>query len=198
MKNKILLVMVLALVSGLLFAAPFGLRMGMNLNEIAQACGGQRPKNVKDDCYRIYPEKNHPLFEEYYAYVDDEEGLYYIKAVSSTIKSNNYGTELKEKFYEISNRIGKTYGTPEIFDEIRDSSSYHANKDNYWLHAIGEGSRNLSVLWQTKNPMKDNLEYVYLYVTAEKDYGVGGPGWVNLEYRFTNADAVEDSQDDVF
>ena len=198
MKRKILLVAVLALFSGLLFASPFGLRMGMDLNEIAQVCGGQRPENVKDDCYRIYPEKNHPLFEEYYAYVDDAEGLYYIKAVSSRIKSNRYGTELKEKFYEISNRIGKTYGTPEIADGILDNSSYNARHDEYWMDAINEGSRILSARWETKQPLKDNLEYVYLYVTAEKAYSIGGPGWVNLEYRFTNADAVEDSQDDVF
>lgn len=194
MKKKILLVVVLALVSGLLFAAPFGLRMGMDLNEIAQACGGQRPEKVKDDCYRIYPEKNHPLFEEYYAYVDDAEGLYYIKAMSSRIDSNNYGTELKEKFYEISNRIGKTYGTPVITDEAVDRSSYDAMHDNYWMYAIKEGSRVLSARWETKQPLKDNLEFVYLYVTAEYSYS----GKVNLEYRFTNADAVEDSQDDVF
>ncbi len=193
MKKKILLVVVLALVSGLLFAAPFGLRMGMDLNEIAQACGGQRPKNVKDDCYRIYPEKSHPLFEEYYAYVDDEEGLYYIKAVSSRINSNRYGTELKEKFYEISNRVGKTYGTPEIADGMIDTRSIY-DDDDEWLYAVGDGARVLSARWQTKQPLKDNLEYVYLYVTAEK-YNYG---WVNLEYRFTNADAVEDSQDDVF
>ena len=197
MKKKILLVAVLALFSGLLFASPFGLRMGMDLNEIAQVCGGQRPKNVKDDCYRIYPEKNHPLFEEYYAYVDDEEGLYYIKAVSSRINTNRYGTELKEKFYEISNRIGKTYGTPVTTDGMIDARSIYSSED-YWLHAIGNGARVLSALWQTKNPMKDNLACVYLYVTSEKDFGQGGKGWVNLEYRFTNADAVEDSQDDVF
>ena len=111
MKKKLLLLVTLTLISSLLFAAPFGLRMGMNLEEISQACGGQRPKNVKDDCYKISPEKNHPLFEEYYAYVDDVEGLYYIKAVSSRITSNRYGAELKEKFYEISNRIAKTWNS---------------------------------------------------------------------------------------
>ncbi|MBR6297364.1 MAG: hypothetical protein IKR40_12895 [Treponema sp.] len=195
MKKKLLLLVTLTLISSLLFAAPFGLRMGMNLEEISQACGGQRPKNVKDDCYKISPEKNHPLFEEYYAYVDDVEGLYYIKAVSSRITSNRYGAELKEKFYEISNRIAKTYGTPEIADEILDSSDYFASQDNGWLAAITNGSRILAVIWQTESPMKDNLEYVYLYVTAE-DFR--DRGWVNLEYRFTNAYAVEDSQDDVF
>ena len=87
------------------------------------------------------------------------------------------------------------HGTPEIADEILDSSDYFASQDNGWLAAITNGSRILAVIWQTESPMKDNLEYVYLYVTAE-DFR--DRGWVNLEYRFTNAYAVEDSQDDVF
>lgn len=193
MKKKILLIAIFAFVSTLLSAAPFGLKMGMNLNEIAEACGGQRPENVKDDCYKIFPEKNHPLFEKYYAYVDDVEGLYYLKAVSYRVSTNQYGTELKDKFYEISNRIAKTYGTPEITEEMDEQSIF--NDENLWLYSLGEGSRTLSAIWETKQPMKDNLVYVYLYVTAEYLYT---RGYVNLEYRFTNANAVEDAQDDVF
>ena len=189
------MIAIFAFVSTLLSAAPFGLKMGMNLNEITEACGGQRPENVKDDCYKISPEKNHPLFEEYYAYVDDVEGLYYLKAVSYKIPTNQYGTELKEKFYEISNRIAKTYGTPGITDEINRNTLYRSDGD--WFYSIGEGSRILSARWEAKEPMKDNLVYVYLYVSTKyKNYS--GDGYVNLEYRFTNANAVEDSQDDVF
>ncbi|MBR6154268.1 MAG: hypothetical protein IKQ43_07515 [Treponema sp.] len=192
MKKKFLLVSVLFLFSGLLFAAPFGLTMGMNLEEIKGACGGKRPENVQDDCYRIYPEKNHPLFEEYYAYVDEVEGLYYIKAVSARISVNEYGTELKEKFNEINARVSKTYGTPKITDEIIRQTSFRS--DSNWLYSLGEGSRVLSARWENANQLKDDLVYVYLYVSSEKYYY----GWVNLEYRFTNASAVEDSQDDVF
>ena len=192
MKKKFLLVSVLFLFSGLLFAAPFGLKMGMNLEEIKGACGGKRPENVQDDCYRIYPEKNHPLFEEYYAYVDEVEVLYYIKAVSARISVNEYGTELKEKFTEINARVSKTYGTPKITDEIIRQTSFRS--DSNWLYSLGEGSRVLSARWENANQLKDDLVYVYLYVSSKKyDYG-----WVNLEYRFTNASAVEDSQDDVF
>ena len=192
MKKKFLFVGVLFLFSGLLFAAPFGLKMGMNLEEIKGACGGKRPENVQDDCYRIYPEKNHPLFEEYYAYIDEVEGLYYIKAVSARISVNVYGTELKEKFNEINARVSKTYGTPKITDEIIRQTSFRS--DSNWLYSLGEGSRVLSARWENINQLKDDLVYVYLYVSSKKyDYG-----WVNLEYRFTNASAVEDSQDDVF
>ena len=192
MKKKFLLVSVLFLFSGLLFAAPFGLKMGMNLEEIKGACGGKRPENVQDDCYRIYPEKNHPLFEEYYAYVDELEGLYYIKAVSARISVNEYGTELKEKFTEINARVSKTYGTPKITDEIIRQTSFRS--DSNWLYSLGEGSRVLSARWENANQLKDDLVYVYLYVSSRKS----SYGWVNLEYRFTNASAVEDSQDDVF
>ena len=192
MKKKFLLVSVLFLFSGLLFAAPFGLKMGMNLEEIKGACGGKRPENVQDDCYRIYPEKNHPLFEEYYAYVDEVEGLYYIKAVSARISVNEYGTELKEKFNEINARVSKSYGTPKITDEVNLQSIF--KDDNYWLYSLGEGARVLSARWENANQLKDDLVYVYLYVSSRKS----SYGWVNLEYRFTNASAVEDSQDDVF
>ena len=195
MKKKFLLVSVLFLFSGLLFAAPFGLKMGMNLEEIKDACGGKRPENVQDDCYRIYPEKNHPLFEEYYAYVDEVEGLYYIKAVSARISTNKYGTELKEKFNEINSRISKSYGTASINDVVEDKSAYHAQYDEFWLEAIDEGSRRLFSIWKKDEPMKDCLEFVHLYATSNY---LRNFGYINLEYRFTNASAVEDSQDDVF
>ena len=190
MKKKILLVTILALFSELLFASPFGLRMGMDLNEIAQVCGGQRPEKVDTDCYIIVPEKKHPLFTKYYVWVDDTEGLYYIKALSDDIQTNDYGTELQNKFFEISNRISKSYGVPIINEKI--DKSYVLTADAYWMMSIKDGARKLSATWMDN--LKDDLYDVYLYVSA-KSYNSGK---VNLEYRFTNADAVEDSQDDVF
>lgn len=191
MKKKILLVVVLALVSGLLFAAPFGLRMGMDLGEIASACDGRYPERFDNDCYRIYPKKSHPLFRYYYVYVDESKGLYRIEAKSDDIKSNNYGKELQDSFNEIKNRISKTYGLPVVIERIDNSSIWR--DDSYWLIAVEEGARSLYASWN--EDLKDDLKSIYIYVSAK---GYQEKGWVNLEYRFTNADAVEDSQDDVF
>ena len=67
---------------------PFGLKMGMTLSDITKACGNSKPTHIENDAYYVYPVKTHPLFKKYIAYVDDDLGLYCIKAVSDNISTN--------------------------------------------------------------------------------------------------------------
>lgn len=60
------------------FAGPFGLSMGMSLEEIVAECTDE-PKYIADDRYLIQPTKSHPLFENYIAWVSETNGLYYYK-----------------------------------------------------------------------------------------------------------------------
>ncbi len=193
MKKK-LLSMALALTIPLsIFASPFGLKMGMTLEQITEVCGGIEPVHNENDSYFIEPTNHHPLFKYYLAYVDDEIGLYYIKALTDEISSNDYGEEIKSAFENIKNRISKNYGKPKVIDELASDTLW--NEEKYWLNALREGSRTLTAAWGIeKNIEKDDIEFIGIsakYASYQK-------GVILLEYQFKNYSQIEDSQDSVF
>ena len=178
-----------------IFAAPFGLSMGMTLDEITEACVGSKPVHIENDCYQIYPAKTHPLFKQYAVFVDSKHGLYCIKAVSEEISTNDYGTEIKNAFTEIEGRISKTYGKCRLIDEL--SSDYFATSEQYWVSQLADGARTYAAIWEssTRNKLNDDLDCVCIYTNAKR---FPKTGWIILEYDFNNMQAVKDAQDDVF
>lgn len=194
MKKAVLLLLLLS-APILLFSAPFGLSMGMTLDDLTEACDGAAPEHIEDDCYYVFPVKKHPLFKHYLAFVDDDKGLYCIKAVSDDISTNRYGTEIQNAFSEIKERISKTYGRPRMIDEITSDTLYTDDRD--WVYSLADGARAYAAIWEAsaKNELKDDLNNVSIYASA-KDYPQ--TGWIILEYEFNNMQAVKDAQDDVF
>ena len=180
--KKILLALLFILLPFCFFAEPFGLKMGMTLDEITEASGGTKPKYRGDDSYFIYPEKKHSLFKTYVAFVDNEKGLYCIRAKTEKILLISI---VESAFTEISGRISKTYGDPQAIDINAPGS--------YWEYMHwGEGSVLGGDLWAEN--LKDNLTCVTLYTT--KSYN--GEYYVILQFDFSNKKQVEDSQDMVF
>lgn len=193
--KKLFLLLILLSAPILLFSAPFGLSMGMTLDDLAETCDGAEPIHIEDDCYYVFPVKKHPLFKHYVAFVDDDEGLYLIRAVSDDISTNRYGTEIQNTFAEIKERVSKTYGRPRIIDEIESDCVF---KDaEYWVYSLADGARAYAAIWESsaKNELKDDLTEVSIYASA-KNYPQ--TGWIILEYKFNNMQAVQDAQDDVF
>lgn len=194
--KKILLILLISFLLPLsIFAAPFGLKMGMTLDEITEACSGSKPIYVENDCYYVFPVKKHPLFKHYIAFVDNEKGLYCLKAISDDIQTNDYGTEIQNAFAEIKERVSKTYGRPRMIDEIASDSLWKDAK--YWVDALVDGARTYACIWESsaKNKLKDDLIDVSIYASAQR---VPQIGWIILEYDFSNMQAVNDAQDDVF
>ena len=172
-------------------SGPFGMKMGMTLEQITQACNNTKPKQIEGDKYYVYPAKKHPLFKYYIAYVDASEGLYCLQAVSDDISTNDYGNEVKIAFAEIKDRISKTYGNPKIIDRIANDSWNKGDKD--WIYTLDNGARTYAAIWE--GTLKDDLVSVYINTSANWIYKVG---WITLEYDFKNKSIVEDFQDDVF
>ncbi|MBR5916299.1 MAG: hypothetical protein IKZ57_07630 [Spirochaetia bacterium] len=200
MKKLFLLAIILITAVSSAFAGPFGLEMGMNLDDITKACGGVRPERLEnDDRYWISPTKNHPDFEYYLVWVDETKGLYCIRAISTEIKTSRYGTELKSFFHEMTERLSKTYGKPTIFDEIKKDVYDFYKKDEWWMTTLSEGSRVLESVWEKESrtaKMSKDLDYVDLYAKARK-YSFD-KGYLVLEYGFINSEDIKKSQDDVF
>ena len=177
------------------FAAPFGLKMGMTIDEISAQCE-EDPSFMKDDVYLINPKKSYPLFSYYAVYINQKVGLYQIRAISDSVTCNKYGTEIQNAFNSVKDRIAKTYGKPKIIDKVDSNSLY--KDDNYWFHALKEGSRQLSAVWGEKTNLTDDLLGVALDCVADTDFLSYDKAHLVLYYYFTNAQSVEDEQDDVF
>ena len=191
--KKILILLILLLFPVLATASPFGLKMGMSIKEIEKVCT-TKPVYVKDDIYLIKPKKNHPLFESYLVLVDNSKGLYQIRAVSSLVSTNRYGTELRNTFDDVKNRVSKTYGVPYVIDEVDSKSIYKENDE--WLYALKEGARTLAAVWGRDEPLKDHVTLISLECNSDK--GTLQKGYLILYYYFENANKIEDEQDSVF
>lgn len=194
--KKLFLFFTLILLSSAVFAAPFGLEMGMTLEEIAEQCEGE-PEFLENDIYLVKPKKSHPVFIAYLIYVNQKVGLYQIRAVSDEIKTNKYGTELQNTFNDVKDRISKTYGKPRIYDDVDRNLYDMYQEDKYWFYTLQEGSRELSAVWGTSSSLADNLDLVALECLATDGY-YEGSGQLALYYYFSNANSVEDEQDSVF
>lgn len=140
-----------------LCAGPFGLSMGMNLDEIRDACGGARPEKAAefdfdfgDDAYVISPEKTHSAFDVYFAWVDEDAGLYAIRAASSEIPDDGYGGKCQNRFYSVAESISKTYGKPEIDDAYRGERGLFDGASD-WMTALARGDRVLGALWMAES-----------------------------------------------
>ena len=193
MDKKLLLVALFFTIPLSLFASPFGLKMGMTLEQITEVCGRTRPEHYENDSYFIEPINKHPLFKYYLVYIDKEIGLYYIKALTDEISSNDYGEEIKSAFENIKDRISKNYGKPKVIDELARDTLW--NEEKYWLNALQEGSRTLAAAWGVEKPIdKDDIEFIG--ITAR--YSSYKKGIILLEYQFKNYSEIEDSQDSVF
>lgn len=194
MKRLFLAITVLMFVAPV-FAGPFGLSSGMTYNEVAEASVGNKIEKVRgeEDAYTITPKKSHSVFKTYIVRIDDKYGLYYVKAQTDSIEVNKYGKELKEVFYDFEPRLEKSYGKPELFDDLIDKYSYLSGEDD-WTHALKEGARELYAKWQPAENgavLKDDIIYVKLWVESNYSYGN-----MYLEYYFDNTDDVNSKEDE--
>ena len=195
MKN-FFLIFTLILNSLFIYAAPFGLKMGMSIDKIAELCE-ESPVFIENDTYLIVPVKKHPVFTNYVVYVNNKTGLYQIRAFSDYITCNNYGTEIQNAFNIVKDRISKTYGNPRVINKVDPAISSFLQEDEYWFRTLREGSRQLSAIWGEKVELADGLVSVALDCVAESGY-YDGRGHLVLYYYFSNAQSVEDEQDSVF
>ena len=180
----------------MIFAAPCGLKMGMSIEEIAEQCE-EEPAFVNDGVYLIRPVKSHPVFDYYAVYINEKTGLYQIRAISAPIASNKFGTELKNSFNNVKERIAKTYGKPKVNDRYKNTADTYYQKDEYWFYSLREGSRELSAVWGYNSSLADNLDTVALECSVTSGF-YEGTGQLILYYYFNNTSGVEDEQDSVF
>ena len=195
--RKLFLVMIFGIISTFVYAAPFGFKMGMTIEEITEQCE-EEPSFVKDDIYLVKPIKKHPLFSYYAVYVNNKTGLYQIRAISDSMTCNDYGTEIKNAFDSVKDRITKVYGKPRIINKVDPSLSDYMKQDKQWFYNLKKGAQQLSAIWGEKTELPDDLSGIALDCVADNDVFHYDDAHLVLYYHFKNASSVEDEQDEVF
>lgn len=178
------------------FAGPFGLSMGMSLEEIAAECTDE-PKYIADDRYLIQPTKSHPLFENYIAWVSETNGLYYIKGISREIKTTGYGTEARQEFAKLISPLERKYGRFKRIDRLDEGTLWKS--DAYWTSAIAHGARTYEAHWEaTEENIADfdGLVTIAAGVKTRETY-VTDEAYIWIEYGFLNQIEAFDELDDV-
>jgi len=167
--KKVSLLFILILMTNMLFADPFGLKMGMTLEEIKVKCGGKEPKYIGLGCfYGIEPMKKDDTFSTYEVGVDGNMGLFYILA-STDVETK---VKFEDKFHFIARALKGYYGNPSKIEE--NSYKWHASK--------------------CEKLKKERLNVISLYTFCDNF----GNGVVFLAYKFDNFNKAKEVSDSPF
>lgn len=181
MKIKIYLklaIIVVALNSGSILAGPFGLEMGMTLDQI-----DKNAKLIAPGKYttQIVP-KPHSSFESYALQIGPKSGLCWIKAIGKDITTNTYGSEVQSAFDEMRKRLGKNYGSSTLIDALYPNSIWNEPKD--WMPGLLKKERLLVAKWDNVSgaSLKDNLNMIIMGAGATNRE----KGYLGVDYHFKN------------
>lgn len=158
---------------------PFGVRMGMTLNEL-----GNDHQEVRRGVYKYATvPQPHSGFEAYIMRIGPTTGLCWIKAVGVDISDNAYGTSLRSTFSTYKDQLAKQYGKPKDMDFLLPGSIW--NKPRDYMMALVRNERILAAIWDLDG--ERNLKQVGLIASALSR----NKGYVSIEYSFMNKDACD-------
>lgn len=195
--KKVALIGLMVVISTNVFAGPFGIEMGMSLQEVTKICKST-PEVVKDDIYSIAPPKTNDLFEKYIVGIDPNYGVYWIKAIGKDISTTGYGTAVKSTFNDLVSSIEGTYGKYEKIDYLEYGSLWDEPRD--FMMGLAKGERTLIAYWKKSSyaTLPSNIESIYVGVNALSS----STGYLSLEYYSDNYEKVKaakkEKQDSVF
>jgi hypothetical protein len=187
-KKRVMLYVLFIICISCLFSGPFGLEMGMSLAQVKESCGDREPVPVADDRYQIVPQKVHPSFIMYIAWINETEGLYYLKAISSNISTSSYGIDLKNEFIRIKNSLDKNYGQDSTIDALLPGSIW--NEPGDWMSGLVHKERYLLTSWNKESgaALPDSITAILLQASADDT----STGSIQLEYEFANYSKAEE------
>jgi hypothetical protein len=165
---------------------PFGLYMGMSLNDLTAAGCGTKPVAPGKYLVDNVP-KPHSLFEKYAVQIGPQSGLSWIKAIGKTIPTSVFGMELKSAFDSLETKLASTYGRFDRTDLLLPDSIWNEPRD--WMQGLLNRERYLMSAWSKdkRSTLTDSLTSVAVACTAiDTD-----SGYLSVEYTFENEPAAE-------
>lgn len=180
--SKIVFPFVLLLFFTGLLAGPFGLEMGMSLEDI-----GSKPIMELNGAY-MFKEvpKPHSAFIYYVLTIAPKGGLYTIGAVGNTITSNPSGFQLKKEFGDLKEALEKNYGKCVPLDVLSPGSIWDEPGD--WMMSLYKKHRIFLARWGDEaenSSLPPDLEMVTLTANATSSES----GFILLRYDFINSDS---------
>jgi len=106
--KKFILLAISFLMASMLFAGPFGLEMGMTLEEIKEKCGRNNVNHCVYDEYIIKPPRPNSIFDCYRVAIDDTFGLYVIKASTEVMSHKDCLFRLEHVSYVLKSYYGES------------------------------------------------------------------------------------------
>ena len=165
-------------------SGPFGLYMGMSLNQL----DAQPLENVLGKYILASVPKPHSAFDSYVVQVGNSSGLSWIKAIGNDIATSVYGIELKTAFDEMKVKLDRAYGEGELTDMLLHDSIWNEPKD--WMQSLINRERILMSVWDSSKGarLKNNLTSIALGANASDTDN----GFIFVEYQFANSDACDE------
>ncbi len=195
--NKLFFAVVFFFIAGIIFAGPFGLDMGMSLEQL-RSLTGENPELIRGDFYEINPPNGHDMFESYLVQVSPKYGVVMIKAIGKDITTNGHGTQLKSAFNNLVASIERTYGKYEKIDYLLRGSIWDEPED--FMMGIVREDRYLLASWgnEAGSTLPADISLIGVVVSASSS----SKGWINLEYYSPNKELADNEkqaeQDAVF
>jgi len=167
--------------SGCAVAGPFGLEMGLTIDQIDSEATIAAPKLYTT----TKVPKPHSAFEQYALKVGPASGLCWIKGIGKDVATSAYGLELKVAFNELKNKLEKAYGKSKVTDILLPGSIW--DEQNDFMMALLKKERILMALWEDQSVLPSNLTGIGLIASPmSRD-----KGYVSVEYSFSNKDACD-------
>ena len=163
------------------WAAPFGLAMGMSLKELS----AYAPKPVKKqtNVYRIETAPRHSSnFDHYLLRIDPQHGLCVINAVSKDMLVTPTGETVRQSYANLKTQLTDKYGEPALdIDQIVAGSLWAAPQQ--WMRSLFFRERSLTSIWSSQTtPLVGNIADIALTARA-KTISVAN---LSLTYEYTN------------
>ncbi|MBB3103742.1 hypothetical protein [Azomonas macrocytogenes] len=181
MKKNILTCLSLA---GMLYAStsiagPFGLSMGMKLEDVGIA----PEKTISNGKYKFISVPNpHSSFDGYILKFSPTKGLCWIKAIGKDVDTSVYGYELRSAFNDMKGKLEKAYGPTITTDKLLYGSIW--KEPNEFMMSLIKSERLLFSIWdkKAKSKLSDNIDSIGLFVGALSR----NKGYSSVEYSFSN------------
>ena len=144
--KKTFLIILFMMISAMLFAGPFGMEFGWSLEEL-EASGIYAEELMPQGTttsYLTVPENPHPLLILYTVFIDDEYGLFQIRAISQPLYEEY---QIRLLYDDLKAQLTTAYGEPDTeYDEILDDSEWQGSDS--FIRSILYGDRKLSTTWR--------------------------------------------------
>jgi hypothetical protein len=109
-------------------ATPFGLHMGMTVDQLTAAVGPL--SSEKTDLVKVQKVPTpHPTFTSYYVAFTKTHGLCAINAVSGPIEINAFGDQLKSSIDQVVEQLSGRYGNAQKVDFLKAGSIWNRPQD---------------------------------------------------------------------